>query len=203
LRASLGAGYRAPDFKELYMEFLNIAPGVAYAVRGNADLTPETSTNVTGSVEWSGARVYLRAQAYHNRFTDFIETRAEGDSAGVTLYTYGNIEDGRTRGLELEAGATWGGLRGEAGYAWLDAERADTGEPLLGRPAHSGRLSLAYALPFGLRAGAAGVYTGRTPLQRMDGGGVLDRDGFLRVDLRFAQALPGGLELAAGVDNVL
>ena len=203
VRASVGTGYRAPDFKELYMEFLNISPGVAYAVRGNPELTPETSTNVTGSVEWTGARLYLRAQAFHNRFSDFIETRAVGDSAGVTLFTYGNIDDGRTRGIELEAGATWHGLRGEAGYAWLNAERTATGEPLLGRPTHSGRLSLTYALPFGLRASAAGVYTGRTPIQRTESGDVLERDGFLRVDLRVAQALPYGLEIAAGVDNVL
>ena len=203
VRASFGTGYRAPDFKELYMQFLNISPGVAYAVRGNPELQPETSTNVTGSVEWTGARLYLRAQAFHNRFRDFIETRAVGDSAGVTLFTYGNIDDGRTRGIELEAGATWHGLRGEAGYAWLDAERTETGEPLLGRPAHSGRLSLTYALPFGLRASAAGVYTGRTPMQRTESGDVLERDGFLRVDLRVTQALPHGLEIGAGVDNVL
>ncbi|HEY8470868.1 MAG TPA: TonB-dependent receptor [Longimicrobiales bacterium] len=203
VRASFGTGYRAPDFKELYMQFLNISPGVAYAVRGNPELQPETSTNVTGSVEWTGARLYLRAQAFHNRFRDFIETRAVGDSAGVTLFTYGNIDDGRTRGIELEAGATWHGLRGEAGYAWLDAERTETGEPLLGRPAHSGRLSLTYALPFGLRASASGVYTGRTPIQRTESGEVLHRDGFLRIDLRVAQALPHGLEIAAGVDNVL
>ncbi|HEX7090996.1 MAG TPA: TonB-dependent receptor [Longimicrobiales bacterium] len=203
LRASVGTGYRAPDFKELYMEFLNISPGIAYAVRGNPELKPESSTNVTGSVEWSGTRLYVRAQAFHNRFRDFIETRVSGDSAGVTLFTYGNIEDGTTRGIELEVGATWGGLRTEAGYAWLDAERAGTGEPLLGRPAHSGRLTVAYALPFGLRASAAGVYTSRTPLQRATDGAVLERDGFLRFDVRLAQELPGGIELAAGVDNVL
>jgi len=203
VRASIGTGYRAPDFKELYMQFLNISPGVAYAVRGNPDLQPETSVNVTGSVEWTGSRLYLRAQAFHSRFTDFIETRALGDSAGVTLFTYGNIDDGRTQGIELEAGATWHGLRGEAGYAWLDAERTTTGEKLLGRPAHSGRLSLSYALPFGLRASAAGVYTGRTPMQRTESGEVLERDGFLRIDLRVTQALPRGFEIAAGVDNLL
>ncbi|MFO7259811.1 MAG: TonB-dependent receptor [bacterium] len=203
VRASLGTGYRAPDFKELYMQFLNISPGIAYAVRGNPALRPETSTNVTGSVEWTGAQVYLRAHAFHNRFEDFIETRAVGDSAGVTLFTYGNVDNGRTRGIELEAGATWHGLRGEAGYAWLDAERTTTGEQLLGRPAHSARVSLTYPLPFGLRASASGVYTGRTPIQRTESGEVLHRDGFLRIDLRVAQALPRGFEIAAGVDNVL
>ena len=107
---------------------LNVGPGFGYVVRGNPDLQPESSRNVSGSMEWAVDRVYLRAQAFHNRFRDFIETREVGDSSGVTVFTYGNIDDGRTRGLELEAGTTWRGLRAEAGWGWLTAERAETGE---------------------------------------------------------------------------
>src|SRR5690606_41240460 len=131
------------------------------------------------------------------------EAGGVGGAAGVPLFAYGDVDDGGAGGIELEAGATWHGLRGEAGYAWLNAERTATGEPLLGRPTHSGRLSLTYALPFGLRASAAGGYTGRTPIQRTESGDVLERDGFPRVDRRGAQALPYGREIAAGGDSAL
>jgi outer membrane receptor for ferrienterochelin and colicins len=201
LRASLGRGYRAPDFKELYMEFLNVGPGFGYVVRGNPDLQPESSRNVSGSIEWAGDRVYLRAQAFHNRFRDFIESRELGDSSGVTVFTYGNIDDGITRGLELEVGTTWRGLRAEAGWGWLAAERAETGEELLGRPAQSGRASLSYALSFGLRASLTGVYTGETPLRR-EGDALIERPGFGRFDTRLAQSLPGDLEMTFGIDNI-
>lgn len=201
LRTSVGRGYRAPDFKELYMEFLNTGPGFGYVVRGNPELRAETSSNVSASIEWAGQRVYARAQAYLNRFDDFIETRQLGDSSGVTVFTYGNVDDGTTRGVELETGATWGGLRVEAGIGFLDAEHADTGEPLLGRPARTGRLLVAWALPSGFRASATAVHTGPTPL-RFQGDALIERAGFSRLDLRFAQELPHGLELTFGSDNV-
>ena len=125
------------------MEFLNIGPGFGYTVRGNPDLEPEVSRNVTASVEWAGDRTHLRVQAFENRFDDFIETVAVADSAGITVFTYGNVDDGFTRGLEIEAGITRGGWRLEGGYSLLRAERAETGEPLLGRPRNSARATLA------------------------------------------------------------
>lgn len=201
LRASMGLGYRAPGFKELYMEFLNTGPGFGYTVRGNPDLQPETSRNATIGAEWTGDWLYLKGQLFHNRFEDFIETHIVGDSSGIDVYTYGNIDDGTTRGIELEAGVARGGLRLEGGYAYLHAERSGTGEPLLGRPAHSLRGSASYAVPLGLRVSLTAVRTGDTPVRRTEAG-VIEREGFTRFDVRVAQALPLGFELSAGLDNV-
>ncbi|HEX6940248.1 MAG TPA: TonB-dependent receptor [Longimicrobiales bacterium] len=201
LRVSVGAGFRAPAFKEQFMEFLNIGPGFGYTVRGNPELRPEISRNVTASVEWVGARTYLRVQAFDNRFADFIETRAVGDSSGLTVFTYGNVDDGFTRGAEIEAGLTWGGWRLEGGYGLLRAEHADTGEPLLGRPRSSARAVLGYARPDGLRVTLTGIYTGETAMRRTESATEW-RDGFLRFDAGVARAIPGGFELVAGVDNL-
>lgn len=202
LRASAGAGYRAPAFKELYMEFLNVTPSLSYAVRGNAALRPEESVNLSLGAEWTADRLYLRAQSFDNRFDDFIETRLVGDSSGVTVYTYDNVARGVTRGVELEAGGVWRGLRAEAGYGLLDTEDRATGAPLLGRARHSGRAMLEYALPVGLRASVTGHYTGSTPLRRTDEV-TMSRDAFFRADLRVAQSLPRGLTLSLGADNLL
>src|SRR5690606_30659370 len=167
LRASVGSGYRAPQFKELAMQFLNIGPGFGYAVRGNPDVRPETSRNVTLGAEWSGERVYLRAQGFVNELDDFIETQLVGDSSGIQLYTYSNIATGETGGVELEAAATRGGFRLETGYAWLHTEGGD-GLPLLGRPEHSARAALTYVRPSGLRVSLTGLYTGETPVARTE-----------------------------------
>ncbi|MEO7965039.1 MAG: TonB-dependent receptor, partial [Gemmatimonadaceae bacterium] len=99
IRASLGRGFRAPDFKELYLDFVNSSAG--YAVRGNPDLRPESSTSGSLGVEWTGTRLWARAGAYRNDYRDFIETR-EPDASGT--YTYSNIARGRTSGVELESG---------------------------------------------------------------------------------------------------
>lgn len=201
LRGSVGRGYRAPGFKELYMEFLNLGAGTGYTVRGNPELRPETSTNLSLGAEWTAGSAYLRGQLFHNRFQDFIETRLAGDSSGIAFYTYGNVADGFTRGAELEAGVTRGGLRAEAGYGYLEARESRTETQLLGRPAHSGRLSLEYARSVGPRVALSAMYTGAAPVRRTEAG-VVERDGFLRVDARLAQALPRGLELSLGARNL-
>jgi outer membrane receptor for ferrienterochelin and colicins len=202
LRASVGQGFRAPDFKELHMEFLNLGPGFGYTVRGNPDLLPESSRNVTAGVTWTGERAYVHLQGFDNRFDRFIETRAVGDSAGVTVYTYGNIDDGFTRGLEVEAGLTWAAWRLEGSYGALQAEHGDAGEPLLGRPTSSARGTLGWVHPSGLRLSFAGVYTGTTAMQRTEAGETLHRDPFLRFDARASRALPGNLDLIIGADNL-
>jgi outer membrane receptor for ferrienterochelin and colicins len=202
LRASVGDGYRAPDFKELYLAWVNDVPGSPYAVDGNPDLRPETSRNVMASMEWAGSRVYGRVQAFDNHFDDFIETRAVGDSAGFTVYTYDNVDRGRTRGVDVDAGLTLGAVRLDGGYSYLDAVWLTTGEPLLGRPAHAGRLALSYAAPFGLRASVTGLATGRAPIARGSDGTTTYQDAYTRLDVRFAQALPFGLEAIVGADDL-
>jgi outer membrane receptor protein involved in Fe transport len=200
LRASLAGGYRAPDFKETYLEFLNVGPGFAYIVKGNPDLEPETSWSFTGSAEWAGTRESLRVQAYHNRFQGFIEPEQEPDSAGILVFRYANVEEGTTQGIDIEGGVVWRSVRLDAGYAWLRA-RAAAGEPLLGRPEHGARTTLSWVSPWGMRASATTLYTGETPVTRSQSG-VTFRDAFFRMDARLAQSLPAGIELVLGADNV-
>ncbi|MGQ0562326.1 MAG: TonB-dependent receptor plug domain-containing protein [Gemmatimonadota bacterium] len=200
VRAAVGRGFRAPAFKELYMEFLNIAPGLGYVVRGNPELRPESSRNATLGFEWARDRWYVRAQSFYNQFDDFIETGARADSAGLNVYTYENVESGVTRGFESELGATIGRVRAEVGYSYLDAYAGDTRAPLLGRPSHSGRIALSFAAPSRVHANLSVNDTGATPVQRTESG-VVEREGFARVDARLARPLPGGLQLSVGVEN--
>ena len=201
LRASAGTGYRAPAFKELYMDFLNESAG--YAVRGNPDLRPEGSFSVSGGAEWAGPRTYVRTSAFHTRFDDFIETVADASAPtpGRAVYRYQNVDRGRTSGLELQTGAALGGLRADAGWSWLATRDESSGRPLLGRPPHSGRLALAYARMTGLRVSFAASYAGRTPEEERNGV-LLYRDAYTRLDGRVSHTLPRGLSAALGVDNL-
>lgn len=201
IRASAGEGYRAPDFKELYMDFLNDAVG--YAVHGNPGLRPESSRNVTAGAEWAGARTYVRGQLYWNHFRDFIETRLISGAGELPTYQYANVADGSTRGIEIEAGASVAGLRLEGSYDGLATRDDNTGASLLGRPGHAARATLGITLAYALRTSLSGIFTGRAPVQRDRSGAVTSwRDSFLRADLRVARSLPGGLELSVGADNL-
>lgn len=205
LRASAGKGYRAPDFKELYMFFQNTSAG--YAVRGNPDLRPEASRNVTIGTEWADDRMYLRGQLFRNDFRDFIETRPITPPGEPPVYQYGNVEDGSTRGVELETGAALRGFRLEGSYNGLATRDDATGRPLLGRPTHAARATLGSKLPLALRASLTSVFTGRTPMRREATTGVVTswRDAFLRLDARVARSLSGPfgpMELVVGAANV-
>jgi outer membrane receptor for ferrienterochelin and colicins len=202
LRAGVGRGYRTPDFKELYLQFINDAAG--YAVYGNEDLRPERSTNLTAGAEWTGVRLYARGQLFHNDLADFIETRAEADDgSGLLRFRYANVGRARTYGAELEGGWVLPLVRLEAGYAWLGTEDRATGRSLLGRPTHSGRLVATAGSARSLRVTLSGIYTGATPMERDDTGAITsEREGFFRLDARLARRLPAGLELSLGADNL-
>ena len=78
-----------------------------WKVASVAEISPMGSSETAGGaaalgVEWSNANLYLRGNGYANRFDDFIETRLVGDSSDIAVYTYDNVNDGFTRGVELD-----------------------------------------------------------------------------------------------------
>lgn len=206
LRASVGDGFRAPDFKELFLFFQNGNAG--YAVQGNPDLRPENSRSSMFGAEWATASGYVRAQLFHNAFKSFIETQIVSGPNEAPVYEYQNRDNGFTRGAEFEFGGNLlrsGRLRGELGWSLLETRDESTGRELLGRPSQSARAALQMTLPWLTRMSVAAIHTGRTPMQRDASTGAISeyRDAFTRVDLRLARAISAlGLELVLGADNV-
>lgn len=199
LRASVGRGFRAPDFKELYLRFVNDAAG--YAVIGNPDLRPERSTSASLGAEWTGGRSYVRATAFANEYRDFIETGAP-DVTGT--YTYANVARGWTRGVEVEGGLLAGTWRLDGGADLLRTRDVATGTPLLGRPTYTLRLGASGPAVAGVQGGITATYTGATPVSRgADGRISEERGGFFRLDARLMRQLRPGLELSAGATNAL
>lgn len=199
LRASVGRGFRAPDFKELYLQFVNDAAG--YAVMGNPDLRPERSTSVSLGAEWTGSRGYARLTTFSNDYRDFIETGAP-DVSGT--YTYANVARGWTRGVELEGGVMAGDWRLDGGADVLRTRDESTGTPLLGRPRYTLRFGATGPSIAGTNLGLTGTYVGRTPLSRDAAGAITrERAGFLRLDARITREITPSLALVAGATNLL
>ena len=198
LRLTAGRGFRAPDFKELYLNFVNTQVG--YAVEGNPALRPEYSTSVAADVEYVRDAWTARVNVFRNRFTDFIEYRQNLDG----VFQLQNVGQGTTQGVETEATLLLGPARLEAGYAFLDTRDDVTGRRLLGRPRHSGRLGMSGALGARLRGSVTGVYTGSTPVA-LGPTGLINgfQPVFIRVDARLAVRVRTGIEATLGVDNLL
>jgi outer membrane receptor for ferrienterochelin and colicins len=143
-RASYGAGFRAPLFKELLLLFEN--PGAGYVVQGRLDLRPETSHSVNLGVE-STPRPWLTLSLnlFRNELRDLIQPLLlpAAGGPGPQRFSYGNIASAYTQGVEaalrLRSGDT---LSLDLNYTLTDAQDAQLGRELDGRPRHRGNLSL-------------------------------------------------------------
>lgn len=202
LRASASRGFRAPDFKEQFMFFQNASAG--YTVRGNPDLRPETSLNTSLGAEVGRGPFSGRAQLFWNEFDQFIETRVVSAPSEPPVYEYANVDDGSTRGLELEGSVLVRAVRLESSLALLSTRDHATGESLLGRPSRTGRLAASASAPLGFDLSVALAYTGSATIGRADlasGTPALTRGSYTRTDVRIARGF-GDVELSAGADNL-
>ena len=197
VRASWSEGFRAPDFKELYIEFVNTAAG--YAVAGNPDLKPESSSAFALDTEWLLGRISARVGAHYTRYRDFIET-TEPDASGV--FTYGNVARGRIAGVDTELRARLSPLQLELGYTHLNARDVATGTPLLGSAAHVGR-AVAGAMLGQTNLEVSAHYTGDTPLRRTGGEITQTRDAWTSLNLRVARPILPDLNASFTVHNAL
>jgi len=92
--ANLSRSYRVPSLNERFYTGIS-GRGFIIAQPG---LRPETALNVDGGVRYTGRRLFAGLYAFSYTIEDMIEryTKSPG------IYTYGNIDKGRIRGLEFE-----------------------------------------------------------------------------------------------------
>ncbi|MEQ9366236.1 MAG: TonB-dependent receptor, partial [Leptospirales bacterium] len=145
LRASAGAGFRAPSFKDLFFDFQN--PGVGYQVIGNPDLDPERSKSYNAGVEYDPFEwLALTLNLYYNSIDNLIDFTAVPNRGGeLATFQTQNIRKAFTRGVEFQADFritdAWSfGV----GYTLTDSRDVDQGIPLEGRAKHRGLYYLNY-----------------------------------------------------------
>jgi outer membrane receptor for ferrienterochelin and colicins len=203
LRATLGRGYRAPEFKELYLSFDHASYG--YTLEGNPELAPETSTGGTLDTRWTPiATLELRARGWWNEVTDLIDPAllAEGNAGAPATYGYVNRGRAVTRGGTAGVATRGPGRIGATlDYTRTDArDRAD--DSLLdGRAPHrvSGTLRVrphdAVETQLVVDANSARPYT----LDGVTGWAAA----YVLLDARVAWTAPHGFTVEAGARNLL
>jgi outer membrane receptor for ferrienterochelin and colicins len=201
-RGSVGLGYRAPSFKELLLRFSN--EGVGYAVVGNPDLEPETSSGAQAGGEWQATSwLWLSADAHATWLRQMITfTPLPDDGSGVLRFGYVNIERARTIGLETNAVAVHGRAALELGWAMTRSRDLDAGRALEGQPTHRVTVTARWRDPRErLDAFVAAVVTGRRPYYLSIGDTETERRIELRARIgkRFRSGFGGFL----GIDNAL
>ncbi len=91
---NLSRSYRVPSLNERFYTGIS---GRGFII-AQPDLRPETALNLDGGVRYTGRRLFAGFYAFSYQINDMIEryTKSPG------IYTYGNIDRGRIRGLEFE-----------------------------------------------------------------------------------------------------
>ncbi len=213
LRSSVGLGWRAPTFRELLLRFEN--PTAGYVVLGNPDLQPERSRTVDAAVEWEPAEALeLSVSGWWTRLDDLIDITGTGDPAtGGAEFVYTNVDEARTRGIEATVGLSPADqLALDLSYTLTDAWNLTDDRPLSGRAMHRGTIDFDWRVPvLTTRLGVRASLVGERPFFLDEQIGVFGPPSeeptiatpYALVDLRVAQRIVEGLDLFAGVDNLL
>lgn len=225
LRINGGMGFRAPDFKEMFLLFEN--PSAGYQVQGNPDLRPETSLGLSGGVEAAPSRALtLRLDGWYTDLQDLItiDFVRDATASSPAAYSYVNVARAWTTGGEVVARLRLSRvLATDLGYTLTLTYDRDAARPLDGRAPHRGTFGLTARSPWLLaEATLRGEVVGPTRFYvDEDADGVeeaLDTDPYANLKLRVEKTvlprawqrregqgagLPAGLRLFGGVDNLL
>ncbi len=204
LRGSYGWGYRAPDFRELYLSFDNA--GAGYELAGNPELRPETSQNVTLGVEVKPTeRVWASAGLFFNEIDDLIVIELGGLLAdNKQRFHYENVASARTQGAELQLRVRpLSFATVDASYTFTETLDRTTMTPLFGRARHSGTFGVTtVSESLGTRLRVNGRWSGRhyagEPGEELTVSRAIRRPSF---DARISQRA-WMLEIFAGVKNI-
>ncbi len=205
VRASYGLGFRAPDFKELYLLFEH--PGVGYRILGNPDLNPETSLSASAGIEYKARKnLWFSLSGFRHDVEDLIQAELEpieGDPLYHWLGIYRNVSKALLQGIDVTTSySPWEILSLDVGYSYLDSEDKDTSEALEGRAENTvtGSLSLhSQTWNFSLR----GTWVGERPFTTEGSGyGTLMADSYLLADTRLSRRF-NKQTLFVGVSNLL
>lgn len=140
VRASAGTGFKAPDFRQLFVEFSNRLAGAGYdligAYRLGNTLEPERSQAFDLGVMWNMGAVELGdfslgawnldARLFRNNLNNLIEVYRVGRSDNRDIYSYRNVARAYTQGLETTLRSTaplsaFETLTTSIGYQYLEA----------------------------------------------------------------------------------
>lgn len=191
-RASWSQGFRAPSIQELFLTTTELE-----TQRGNSALKPEKTSNFELGLRYLGDVITADAALFYSHADDYIASKAVGSGRSL-YYTYQNINEAETYGLELSLAAKAGFAQPYASLTLMNREfktgstvTADTGTPKLSGRAGarlSGEMSgVALGADFFARFASKGIYDDK----RMPGTSyVQDNDlaGYVTANMAFTAA---------------
>jgi outer membrane receptor for ferrienterochelin and colicins len=128
LKASVGRGFKAPDFRQLYLNFTNTAAG-SYSVLGTVEaqkiinelnrlgqisslepafnqlsnLQPEFSTGFNLGISFQNEQWQITTNLFRNNIENLIDSRLVAyKTGGAQIFSYLNVKNAFTQGVETD-----------------------------------------------------------------------------------------------------
>ncbi|WP_439505502.1 TonB-dependent receptor plug domain-containing protein [Sediminibacterium sp.] len=128
LKASIGRGFKAPDFRQLYLNFTNTAAG-SYSVFGTVEaqkiinelnrlgqisslepsfyqlsnLQPEFSTGLNLGISFQNEQWQITTNLFRNNIENLIDSRLVAyKTGGAQIFSYLNVKNAFTQGIETD-----------------------------------------------------------------------------------------------------
>jgi outer membrane receptor for ferrienterochelin and colicins len=219
LRLSYGMGFKTPSLKQNYWFFFHPAP-YNFLIRGNPNLTPETSHGFNLSGDYSPTKEFtLSAGAYFNYIFDLIDALTVDETEGTALdpstgktqhYTsvmqYRNVGRAITTGGDLSLRYNGSRLTTALTYNYTLAkeldEDTDNWIDLASRVPHQANVTVSYRIPV-IETSVQAQANWNSP-QLISYADQTYTPDYLMVGLRVAKTFFGEkLEVYGGVRNAL
>ncbi len=151
IRLAYGEGFRAPSFKELFLDYSNISVG--YHIVGNGELKPESSQNVSLDIErWHTGKYHARINLFWNEISGLIDYKYLGLIDGQSTYHSINLTAVRNRGVELDfTYFIMDNLETWVGYSLLDTWDKENNRKLSLKAKHKVQAGLRYEFLNGVK----------------------------------------------------
>ncbi|MEO6005149.1 MAG: TonB-dependent receptor [Opitutus sp.] len=192
-RASISSAFRSPSFLDLY--------GTSAFYVGNPHLRPEKAHGWDAGVDYylPQKRGTLSATWFETRYRDLI-TFDFSAFPGTVI----NVEDAKTRGLELTAQSSWAGVvEARIAYTYLEADNLTQKTRLLRRPRHSVTADVWHQFAGGVSAGAGVVVVADRRDVDASTFATIEAEDYSVVRLYAAWAVNDRLTLKVRVENLL
>ena len=127
LRIAYGRGYKAPNLRELYFEFIDTNHNIV----GNEDLNPEYSNHVSANLDYNkklnpNSVLNSKLSFFHNSIENKITSQTSLENPQQS--TYYNLDHEKTLGLNLNQGYKYKSLKLNAGISFTGIELKERDE---------------------------------------------------------------------------
>lgn len=160
IRLSFGQGFRAPTFKELFIDYT--VQGIGYRIIGDPNLLPERSNNLNLDFErWHTQKYHGRINFFYNRIENLIDYAFLGLENNMQLWRTANIKRAITSGAEVDL-TYFFNKRTEwtVGYAFLNTWDVDNESPINLKAKHKANTSIRYRFSDVSSINLSGQYIG-------------------------------------------